>query len=100
MLADFDEINAVLSAMRDEGLVEPIDDPNVEVDFWDWADIIGVVDEFVPQERETIPKTSQMTLQLNFWQAKQLEYWLKDNYPDCTISVIDKNSYTPPQELS
>jgi len=40
-----------------------------------------------------------MTLQLNFWQAKQLEYWLKDNYPDCTISVIDKNSYTPPEEL-
>ena len=50
MLHDFEEINVVLSAMRDEGLVEPIDDPNVEVDFWDWADIIGVVDDFVPQE--------------------------------------------------
>jgi len=50
MLADFDEINAVLSAMRDEGLVEPIDDPSIEVDFWDWADIIGVIDEFVPTE--------------------------------------------------
>lgn len=50
MLADFDEINGILASMRDEELVEPIDDPNVEVDFWDWADIIGVVDDFVPEE--------------------------------------------------
>ncbi len=50
MLHDFEEINGILATMRDEGLVEPIDDPNVEVDFWDWADIIGVVDDFVPQE--------------------------------------------------
>ena len=44
---------------------------------------------------------SQMNLKLNFWQAKQLEYWLKDNYPDCSISVIDKNGYgyVPPEEL-
>ena len=50
MTFDFDEINMILATMHDEGLVEPIDDPNIEVDFWDWADIIGVVDEFVPQE--------------------------------------------------
>ena len=49
MLHDFEEINGILATMGDEGLVEPIDDPNVEVDFWDWADIIGVVDDFVPQ---------------------------------------------------
>lgn len=50
MLHDFEEINGILATMQDEGLVEPIDDPNIEVDFWDWADIIGVVDEFVPAE--------------------------------------------------
>jgi hypothetical protein len=40
--------------MADEGMiepmVEPIDDPNVEVNFWDWADVVGVVKEFEPQE--------------------------------------------------
>ena len=54
MLCNFDEINGILASMRDEGLVEPIDDPNVEVDFWDWADIIGVVDDFVPEELENV----------------------------------------------
>jgi hypothetical protein len=41
---------------------------------------------------------SQLTLQLNFWQAKQLEYWLKDNYPNCSISVVDVNGWVPPEE--
>jgi hypothetical protein len=50
MLHDFDEINLILASMEDKGIVEPIDDPNFEVDFWDWADIVGVVDEFVPPE--------------------------------------------------
>jgi len=50
MIHDFDEINDILNAMVDDGMVEPIDDPNLEVDFWDWADIVGVVDEFVPEE--------------------------------------------------
>lgn len=54
MLYDFDEINGILAAMRDEGLVEPIDDPGIEVDFWDWADIIGVVDDFVPEGLENV----------------------------------------------
>jgi hypothetical protein len=47
---DFEEVNLILSGMMDEGMVEPIDDPSVEVDFWDWADIVGVVDDFVPSE--------------------------------------------------
>jgi len=50
MFHDFDEINLILAGMVDEGIVEPIDDPNVEVDFWDWADIVGIVDDFVPEE--------------------------------------------------
>jgi hypothetical protein len=54
MFHDFDEVNAVLNAMADEGMiepmVEPIDDPNMEVNFWDWADVVGIVEEFEPQE--------------------------------------------------
>jgi hypothetical protein len=49
MLNDFDDVNRLLSEMRDEGLVEPIDDSTLNVDFWDWADVIGIVDEFEPQ---------------------------------------------------
>lgn len=45
---DVDTINAILGSMIDDKMVEPIDDPSVEVDFWDWADTIGIVDEFVP----------------------------------------------------
>lgn len=50
MLKDFEEVNRILAEMRDEGTVEPIDDPNIQVDFWDWADIIGVVDDYAPSE--------------------------------------------------
>jgi len=54
MLHDFDEINDILNAMADEGmvepLIEPIDSSAETVDFWDWADIIGIVDEFVPND--------------------------------------------------
>jgi hypothetical protein len=32
-----------------EPVVEPIDDPNEEVNFWDWADVVGVVDDFAPE---------------------------------------------------
>lgn len=41
---------------------------------------------------------SRLVLSLNFWEAKQLEYWLKDNYPKCKISAISKDVYTPPEE--
>jgi hypothetical protein len=50
MSYDFEDVNAILSGMVDDGMVEPIDDPNLEVNFWDWADVVGVVDEFVPVE--------------------------------------------------
>ena len=49
ILEDTDTINAILNQLVDERMVEPIDDPGVQVDFWDWADTIGIVDEFEPQ---------------------------------------------------
>lgn len=54
ILEDTDTINAILSQLADDGtlepMVEPIDDPSVEVDFWDWADTIGIVDDFVSDD--------------------------------------------------
>jgi hypothetical protein len=45
MLNDFEDVNRILAEMRDEGIVEPIDDPNVQTDFYDWAEVVGVSDE-------------------------------------------------------
>jgi len=50
ILRDFDEINAILNSMADDRVIEPIDDPAVQTDFWDWAEIVGAVDDFVPEE--------------------------------------------------
>jgi hypothetical protein len=54
MLNSFDDVNRILDelAANDilEPMAEPIDDPNAEVNFWDWADVIGIVDEFVPSD--------------------------------------------------
>jgi hypothetical protein len=54
MLNDFDEVNGVLADLAEQGIVEPmvepIDDPNLEINYWDWADIVGIVDELTPNE--------------------------------------------------
>ena len=54
IMLNFDEINDILNDMAEAGIVEkmvePIDDPSVEVNFWDWADVVGAVDDFVPEE--------------------------------------------------
>jgi hypothetical protein len=32
-------------------MVEPIDDPSLQIDFYDWAEIVGIdVDEWAPEE--------------------------------------------------
>ena len=41
--------------------------------------------------------SNHLLLSLNFWEAKQLEYWLKDNYPNCNIKVVNNDLYTPPE---
>lgn len=49
---DLDHVNAILNDMAERGIlepmVEPIDDPSVQVDFYDWADVVGVSDEIEP----------------------------------------------------
>ena len=45
ILENTDYVN-MLCDMANERMVEPIDDPSIQVDFWDWAETIGIVDEF------------------------------------------------------
>ena len=54
-MRDFDEINLILDQLHAEGMVdpvvEPIDDPSLQIDFYDWAEIVGIdVDEWAPEE--------------------------------------------------
>ena len=52
LLDDTDAINAILNQLAEEAIlepmVEPIDDPENLTDFWDWAEVVGIVDEFAP----------------------------------------------------
>jgi len=50
ILEDTNTINAILNQLVDERMVEPIDDPSNLTDFWDWAEVVGIVDEFEPKE--------------------------------------------------
>lgn len=54
MLNDFDDVNAILADLAEQGIlepmVEPIDDGSIEIDFWDWAEVVGVVDQFAPND--------------------------------------------------
>lgn len=45
---DFDDINRILAEMVDSGMVEPIDDPSIQTDFYDWADVVGISDQIEP----------------------------------------------------
>jgi hypothetical protein len=54
MLNDFDDVNGILADLAEQGIlepmVEPIDDPDLEINYWDWAEVVGIVDELVPNE--------------------------------------------------
>ena len=45
---DFDDVNRILAEMVDSGMVEPIDDPSIQTDFYDWADVVGISDQIEP----------------------------------------------------
>lgn len=47
MMNDFEDVNGILAALADEGIIEPIAEP---CDFsdahpLDWAEVVGIVDE-------------------------------------------------------
>lgn len=39
----------------------------------------------------------QQLIFLNFWECKQLEYWIEDNFPDCRIRSL-YDTWTAPEE--
>lgn len=45
---DFEDVNAILATCADEGMIEPIDDPYIQTDFYDWADVVGILDQVEP----------------------------------------------------
>jgi hypothetical protein len=49
-LPNYDEVNYFLNSLADDHIVEPIDDPNVECGFWEWAETVGIVDEYCPAD--------------------------------------------------
>jgi hypothetical protein len=42
-------------------------------------------------------KMAQVIINLNFWESKQLEYWLTDNYPECKLRCL-YDKFTEPEE--
>jgi hypothetical protein len=52
MLNDLENINRILDEMAEQGIlepmVEPIDDPSIQTDFYDWAEVVGITDEIEP----------------------------------------------------
>jgi hypothetical protein len=46
---DFEDVNRILSKMVEQGIVEPIDDPSIQTDFYDWAEVVGVLDQVEPE---------------------------------------------------
>lgn len=55
MLNDFEDVNRILAELAEQGalepMVEPHDDPSIQCDFYDWAEIVGEdVDEWLPAE--------------------------------------------------
>jgi hypothetical protein len=54
MFDTFDDVNDVLNTLAEQGIiehmVEPIDDPSLEVNYWDWAETVGIVDDLIPEE--------------------------------------------------
>jgi len=54
-MLDFEDINRILDEMAQEKIleptVEPIDDPDIQMDFYDWAEVVGLSDEIEPDIR-------------------------------------------------
>ena len=51
MLNNFEDVNRILMEMAELNIVEPIDDPSIQTDFYDYAEVVvGAIDDFVPEE--------------------------------------------------
>jgi hypothetical protein len=46
----FEDVNRILAELNTDNVIEPIDDPSLQTNYWDWAETIGIVDDLVPME--------------------------------------------------
>jgi len=55
---DFEDVNRILDEMAEQGIlepmVEPIDDPSIQTDFYDWAEVVGISDQIEPDVEFTV----------------------------------------------
>jgi hypothetical protein len=47
MISDFEDVNRILAEMVDDGMIEPIDEPNC--DPFDYAEVTGLWEEMYPE---------------------------------------------------
>jgi hypothetical protein len=51
MMLTLKQINDKLNEMVELNIVEPIDDPSIQTDFYDYADVVGIdIDDYLPAE--------------------------------------------------
>ncbi len=62
MMNDFEDINAILNAMADDGMIEPMVEP-IDLDDchpMDYADVTGLFDEMYPEPQEMVDENGQV----------------------------------------
>ena len=62
MIRDFDEINAILNNLADDGIVEPLAEP-IDCDDcspFDYADATGLWDEMYPEPEEMVDENGEV----------------------------------------
>jgi hypothetical protein len=58
MLNDFEDVNRILAEMVDDGMIEPIDDPNCNP--FDYAEVTGLWEEMYPEPEEMVDENGQV----------------------------------------
>jgi hypothetical protein len=58
MLNDFEDVNRILAGMVDDGMVEPIDEP--DCDPFDYAEVTGLWEEMYPEPEEMVDENGQV----------------------------------------
>jgi hypothetical protein len=58
MLNDFEDVNRILAEMVDDGMIEPIDDPDCSP--FDYAEVTGLWEEMYPEPEEMVDENGQV----------------------------------------
>ena len=58
MLNDFEDVNRILAEMVDDGMIEPIDDPDRSP--FDYAEVTGLWEEMYPEPEEMVDENGQV----------------------------------------